>query len=116
MSLKNIWAELEHILGIAVAVAPVVAVADPNAASSIASAEAAINLASPLVGNIIKTANGPQTPEQIGAQAQNIVNTAVAIGQATGKITTEKAAQIKAITPAIVATAVAASKPVTPVQ
>lgn len=114
MFLKDLFAELEHILGIAAAAAPIVAVVNPNAAASVGSAEAAVHLMTPVVNNVVNSIATAQTAEDVATNTQNVLNLALAIGQATGKVDATKAAAIQALAPALVATAVAASRPVTP--
>ena len=114
MNLKDVWAEFEHILGIAQAVAPMVAIADPNAAAGIGSAEAMIQMATPLVNSVVNQSANSATPVDTATATSNAIKVGLAIAQATGKVSSEKAAQINALTPVLVATVVAAQRPVTP--
>jgi hypothetical protein len=105
-------AEFEHLLGIAVAAAPLVAVNDPNAAASIVAANAAVTYAKPLVDGLVAAA--PVGTAISAAQIQAGLETGLALGTQSGAITAEKSAQINSTLAAISAIAAAAAKPVAP--
>lgn len=116
--LSKIWAELQHIFGIAAAAAPVVALADPTAAAGIGSAEAALALVSPTVNAFLANSATPPTGEQVLAGVNSALNIAVKTAVANNTITADKAAAVTAAAPALVSAAIAIStavnKPYTP--
>ena len=118
MSLQSFFlgleAEFEHLLGIAVAAAPLVAVNDPAGAAGIAAVNAAVNYAKPAIDAVVAQAASPLSTEQVATGAQNLLNIGLATGVASGKITVDKAAQIQASIPVIAAIAAAANAPVKP--
>jgi hypothetical protein len=115
MSLKDIWLEFEHILGIATALAPIVAVSDPQAAAGIGSAEAAIAIAKPLIDSVTASAAGQTlTQDQLNGLATQAITSASNIAVATGKLTQTTATQIQMLAPALVAASAAANKPLAP--
>ena len=106
-------AECEHILGIAVAAAPLVAISDPSAAAGIVAVNAAVAYAKPAVDAVLaQNGNTPITQAQVAAGAQNLLNMGLAAGVASGKIAADKATQIQAQIPVIAAIAAAANAPV----
>jgi hypothetical protein len=118
MSLSSIWAEIEHILGIVTAAAPIIALVDPAAASGIGSAEATLALVTPAVNAIVANADSATTPDQLQAHIGTLVNFGLNTAIASGRIAPEKVVAVQAAIPALIATAVsisaAANKPLTP--
>ena len=106
---SNIWLEIEHILHIATAAAPIIALVDPAAASGVSSAEAALALVTPTVNAVIANAAADATPEQIQAHVASLVNFGVNTAIASGTITADKVAAVQAAVPALIATAAAVS-------
>ena len=109
MSLASIWAEIEHVFGIATAAAPIIALADPTAASGIGSAEAALALVTPAVNAVLANVAADATPEQVQAHVASLVNFAVNTAVANGTVTADKVAAVQAAVPALIATAAAVS-------
>ena len=109
MSLSTIWQELEHIFGIATAAAPIIALADPAAATGIGSAEAALTLVTPAVNAVLANAAADATPEQVQSHVTSLVNFAVNTAIAKGTVSADKVAAIQAAVPALIATAAAVS-------
>ena len=105
--LKDIWAEILHVLRIAQAAAPIVALVDPAAATGIGSAESALALVTPTINAIIANSAEPLTADQLTAHANTLVNFGVSTALAKGTITPEKAAAVTAAMPALVSAAVA---------
>jgi hypothetical protein len=115
MSLSTIWQEIEHLLGIATAAAPIIALADPAPAAGIGSVEATLALMTPVVNSVISNSATELTPEQLQSHVSTLVNFGVNTAIASGKITADKVAAVQAAVPALIATAsavsAAASKP-----
>jgi hypothetical protein len=106
--LSTLWTDIEKVLGVAQAIAPVVAVVDPNAAGGIAVAEKAISALQPTIATVAQAATGALTHEQLVDQVTNVVATGAKILADNGKIVASANDAIQALAPVIHA-AVAAS-------
>jgi hypothetical protein len=91
--------EVEKMLGIAVAAAPLLALNQPNTAATILAVNEAIQVGKPAVDAVLAQAaslNTPLTTAQIAAHAQDLLSAGLSIGVTSGAITAEKAATISA--------------------
>ena len=113
--LKEIWAEILHVLHIAEAAAPIVAIIDPADAAGIGSAEAVLALVTPTINAIVANSATPLTADELTAHVNTLVNFGIATALQKETITADKAAAVSAAMPALVSAAVAiaaaASKP-----
>lgn len=111
MSLQSIFAgleaEFEHLMGCAVAAAPLIALNNPQAAASIVAANAAVNYAKPIVDGLVAAGSATPTASQIQAGLE----TGLALSVKAGAITADKAATINTTLSAIAAISAAASAP-----
>ena len=111
--LSTLWHEFEHVLGIAAAVAPIVAISDPAAALSIEKAQAAIAGVTPILNAITSASTEPLTDQQKTDMTIKAITIGANVAAANGKISQQSAQMVTALIPAIQA-AVAADKEVKP--
>lgn len=109
--LSDIWHEFQHILGIATAIAPIVAISDPAAALSIERAQAAVAGVTPILNAINNASSVPLTDQQKTDMTVKAITIGANIAAEHGKISQQSAAMVSALIPAVQA-AVAANKDV----
>lgn len=111
--LEHLWEEIQHVLGIATAIAPVVAAVDPNAAGAVAAvakAEAAVAAVVPVVASVQAAASGQLSHEQTVDAVTKAITAGANIAAASGGLSSDKNQLVQSLAP-IVEAAVLASKP-----
>ena len=111
--LTDLWHEFQHVLGIAAAVAPIVAVSDPAAALTIEKVQASVAAVTPVLNAVTGASTTPLTDQQKTDMTVQAITIGANIAAANGKISQQSAQMVSALMPAITA-AVAADKAVPP--
>lgn len=116
--LTNLWEDLKKVLGFAIVWAPVVAIADPNAAIGIAKAQAAVTALMPVVAAVAAQTTAPQTHEQMVDAVTAVVQASSQLLTNSGVVTSTTNEHLQALVPlihiAVLASGAASTPPASP--